>query len=134
MNVFFRIFRSQAFRLVPASYWSLARSALTRVSCTRSSASARFRERRVATARRFDPCARRARSNSSSSALGSARFTANSFQNAVTGHSCNLFLRLLVQPLFDCREPVRYPLQLRLKLANRREIRKDSPDALVDGV
>src|SRR5689334_13776532 len=131
MNVFFRIFRSHAFRLVPASYWSLARSALTRVSCTRSSASARLRESRVATARRFGPCARRARSNSSSSALGSARFTANSFQNAATGGIGNLFLRLLVQPLFDSREPVGDPLQFRLKLANRREIRKDRPDPLI---
>src|SRR5262249_50825419 len=62
------------------------------------------------------------------------RFTANSFQNAATGTRSNLFLRLLVQPLFDRSESVGHPLQLGLELTDGGEIWQDRPDPLVDGV
>ena len=64
MNVLVRMRSSQARMLVPDSNWSRARMALSRVSCTRSCASAGFRVRREATPSKALNCAMASVSNS----------------------------------------------------------------------
>src|SRR6188768_2935108 len=64
MKVLVRMRSSQARMLVPDSNWSRARMALSKVSCTRSWASAGFRVRREATPKRALNCAIASVSNS----------------------------------------------------------------------
>src|SRR6478752_10494776 len=123
MNVLVRMRSSQARMLVPASNWSRARMALSKVSCTKSWASAGFRVRRDATPKSALNCAMAWVSNSRAEML---TLRLIGFPEA-TRPVPRLFPILGRFPLaaLEALEPLGEALDLEFELAKSREIRQN---------